>query len=529
MRDFARLFTAVDQSTKTTVKVAALAEFFRAADDADKLWCVALFSGRRPRRVITTTTLREWAAERAGIPLWLFEESYPVVGDLAETISLVLPPPTRQDDRPLHHWIARLAVLSKAGEPERKAGILAAWDSMDRTERLLFTKLLTGGFRVGVSQKLMTRALSQATGRDEAELTHRLMGAWTPETVSWQSLIEAPDPTADLSRPYPFYLAYQREESDDLGPASDWFAERKWDGIRGQLVLRGGGHHLWSRGEELMTDRFPEFACLCDWLPQGTVIDGEVLAFADERPLPFNALQKRIGRKTVPKRLLQESPVILMAYDLLEEHSTDIRPLPFTERRARLAALVAATPPEAPLRLSPDVSADDWETLAATRAESRDHASEGLMLKRRTSPYLAGRKKGDWWKWKVDPLTIDAVMIYAQSGSGRRANLFTDFTFAVRDGAALVPFTKAYSGLTDAEFRQITAWVRKNTLQRFGPVRQVTPEHVFEIAFEGIQESPRHKSGVALRFPRMARWRHDKPASEINTLDDLRDMLATWG
>ncbi|ROU03340.1 ATP-dependent DNA ligase [Histidinibacterium lentulum] len=529
MQDFARLFTALDQSTKTTVKVAALAEFFRTAEDADKLWCVALFSGRRPRRVITTTTLREWAAERAGIPLWLFEESYPVVGDLAETISLVLPPPDRTDDRPLNHWIARLAELSMAGEAERKSGILAAWDGMERTERLLFTKLLTGGFRLGVSQKLMTRALAQATGRDEAELTHRLMGAWTPGSVTWESLIEASDPTADLSRPYPFYLAYQREETDDLGPASDWFAERKWDGIRGQLVLRGGEHHLWSRGEELMTDRFPEFARLRDWLPPGTVIDGEVLAFAGERPLPFNALQKRIGRKTVPKKLLEESPVILMAYDLLEEHGTDIRPLPFTERRARLAALVATVPADAPVRLSADVSAEDWDVLAATRAESRDHAAEGLMLKRRSSPYLSGRKKGDWWKWKVDPLTIDAVMIYAQSGSGRRANLFTDFTFAVRDGADLVPFTKAYSGLTDAEFRQITAWVRKNTLQRFGPVRQVTPEHVFEIAFEGIQESPRHKSGVALRFPRMARWRRDKPASEINTLSDLREMLATYG
>lgn len=529
MKEFARLFTRIDQTTKTTNKVAALAEFFETAQDADKLWCVALFSGRRPRRVITTSVLREWAAERAGIPLWLFEESYPIVGDLAETISLVLPPTETHEERPLSGWIAELKRLSAADDETRKAGVIAAWNVLDRTERLLFTKLLTGGFRVGVSQKLMTRALAQATGQEEAVVTHKLMGGWTPETTTWEGLIESHDPTADLSRPYPFYLAYQVEETDDLGPASDWFAERKWDGIRGQLILRGGEHHLWSRGEELMTDRFPEFARLIDYLPEGTVIDGEVLAFDGERPLPFNSLQKRIGRKTVPKKLLTESPVVLMAYDLLEHEGEDQRDRAFYERRATLEALLAEAPPEAPVRLSPEVAAPDWETLAAERAKSREKNAEGLMLKRRQSPYLSGRKKGDWWKWKVDPLTIDAVLIYAQQGAGRRANLFTDFTFAVHDGDTLVPFTKAYSGLTDAEFRRITQWVRRNTQQRFGPVRQVTPEHVFEIAFEGIQESPRHKSGVALRFPRMARWRHDKPVSEANTLEDLKEMLRLYG
>jgi len=529
MRDFAALFTQLDQTTRTSLKVAAMAEYFRTARDDDKLWCIALFSGRRPKRAITTTVLRDWAAERAGMPLWLFEECYPIVGDLAETIALFLPEPTEVQERPLSDWIGEIKRLSALDETARKAGILAAWDSLDTTQRFLFTKLLTGGFRVGVSQKLMTRALAEATGQDEAALTHKLMGSWTPETTTWQTLIEAHDPTADLSRPYPFYLAYQLDDPADLGDPGDWFADRKWDGIRGQLILREGQHHLWSRGEELMTDRFPELAAALDYLPAGTVIDGEVLAFRDERPLPFNQLQKRIGRKTVPKKLLAEAPVVLMAYDLLEDGGVDIRARPFAERRARLAELLAQVPEAAPLRLSPEVPFDDNETLTAERARSRAEGAEGLMLKRRGSPYLSGRKKGDWWKWKVDPLTIDAVMIYAQQGHGRRANLFTDFTFAVRSGPDLVPFTKAYSGLTDAEFRQITAWVRKNTLQRFGPVRQVRPEHVFEIAFEGIQESPRHKSGVALRFPRMSRWRHDKPMDEINTLDDLKAMLATYG
>ncbi len=529
MRDFATLFTRIDESTKTTVKIAALADYFQTATPEDRLWTIALFTGRRPKRTITATRLREWAAEVAGLPDWLFEDSYSIVGDLAETIALVLPPATRQTDKSLAEWISYIRQLSTLDDDARKAGILAAWNGLPHTERFLFTKLLTGGFRIGVSAKLITRALAKATGQDEPALTHKLMGNWNPDTATWETLIDADDPTADLSRPYPFYLAYQLDSFDDLGAPSDWNAERKWDGIRGQLILRGGEHHLWSRGEDLMTARFPELAQLKDYLPDGTVIDGEVLAFQDETPLSFNALQKRIGRKTVPKKLLTEAPAIIMAYDLLEQDGKDIRDTPLAARRAALEQLVAKVPQTAPLRLSASVTFETWDDLAEARDASRSLNAEGLMLKRKDSPYLSGRKRGDWWKWKVDPLTIDAVMIYAQAGHGRRANLFTDYTFAVRDGNELVPFTKAYSGLTDAEFREITAWVRKNTLQRFGPVRQVPAEHVFEIAFEGIQESPRHKSGVALRFPRMLRWRKDKPVDEANTLDDLKEMLAMYG
>ncbi len=529
MKDFATLFTRIDESTKTTVKVAALADYFQTATPQDRLWTIALFTGRRPKRTITATRLRTWAAEVAGLPDWLFEESYSIVGDLAETISLVLPPARNITERTLTDWIAYIKSLSAREEDDRKAGILSAWDSMPNTERFLFTKLLTGGFRIGVSGKLITRALAKATGQPEPQLTHKLMGNWTPDTTTWDALIEADDPTADLSRPYPFYLAYQLDGFDDLGVPTDWNAERKWDGIRGQLILRGGEHHLWSRGEDLMTDRFPELAQLLDYLPEGTVIDGEVLAFAAEKPLSFNALQKRIGRKTVPKKLLTEAPVILMAYDLLEHQGDDIRNTPLKDRRAQLQSLIADVPATAPIRLSASVPFQTWQDLSAARDQSRALNAEGLMLKRLDSPYLAGRKRGDWWKWKIDPLTIDAVMIYAQAGHGRRANLFTDYTFAVRHGSDLVPFTKAYSGLTDKEFREITSWVRKNTLQRFGPVRQVPPEHVFEIAFEGIQASPRHKSGVALRFPRMLRWRRDKPVDEANTLDDLKELLATYG
>lgn len=532
MKRFAALFQALDQTTRTNAKVVALAEYFREASEEDKLWTIALFSGRRPKRAITVTRLREWAAEKADIPLWLFEESYPIVGDLAETIALVLPPPTQQGDYSLTDQIHEIRALAQVEDEVRKEAILAAWDRYATSERFVFNKLITGGFRMGISQKLMTRALSQATGIEEAELAHRLMGDWTPDSTSFERLILAPDPEADLSKPYPFYLAYQLDEPvESLGPPEDWAAEYKWDGIRGQVIVRGGQHFTWSRGEELMTDRFPELAALTDFLPQGTVIDGELLAWdhGQDTPQSFNALQKRIGRKTVPKKLLSEAPVVIRAYDLLEANGEDLRARPFSDRRALLYDLAAGIPPDVPLRLSPLLQFETWDSLADQRAKARDLGAEGVMLKRLDTPYRDGRRKGDWWKWKLDPLVIDAVMIYAQSGHGRRANLFTDFTFGVWNGNDLVPFTKAYSGLTDAEFREITAWVRKNTLERFGPVRSVKAEHVFEIAFEGIQESTRHKSGVALRFPRMSRWRKDKPVAEANTLDDLKAILAAYG
>ncbi len=525
MKRFAALFATLDATTGTTAKVVALADYFRTAPEADRVWTIALLSGRRPKRAVSAPELRDWAAAAAGLPLWLFEESYAVAGDLAETIALVLPPATGDDSRSLSDHMAALAALTDRPAEVRRAAILAAWDGLGPDERFLFNKLLTGGFRMGVSQGLMTRALAQATGMEEADLAHRLMGDWSPATLTFADLV-APDPAGNSARPYPFALAAPLEDAPDmLGPPADWLAEWKWDGIRSQLICRPGSHALWSRGEELITDRFPEFAGLADFLPPGTVIDGEVLAWGAGRPLPFAALQRRIGRKSVPRKLLAEAPARLIAYDLLEADGTDLRAEPLERRRARLAAILCALPPGLLLDLSPDLAFTDWSDLATLRRTAREARAEGVMLKRRSSPYHLGRKRGDWWKWKLDPFTVDAVMLYAQAGHGRRANLYTDFTFAVRDGEALVPFAKAYSGLTDAEFAQITDWVRKHTLERFGPVRRVPPELVFELAFEGIQASPRHKSGLALRFPRMLRWRHDKPVTEIDTLDSLRALL----
>lgn len=531
MKRFAALFNALDSTTKTGEKTAALAEYFRTAPAADRVWTIALLSGRRPKRVVNATALRLWAAEAADIPFWLFEDCYAVAGDLGETIARLLPPGAQGMGAGPDTGVSLDATLrgltALAGQPEaaRKDHVLRAWADFDGDARFLFNKLLTGGFRMGVSQGLMTRALAQATGVEEAVLAHRLMGAWDPATTPFGHLTQEGGGEA-AARPYPFALANPLEDTpESLGPVQDWLAEWKWDGIRGQLIVRKGAFALWSRGEELITDRFPEFAVLADFLPAGTVLDGEVLAWDNGAPLPFADLQKRIGRKTVPKKLLVEAPARMLAYDLLEDGGVDLRSAPLAHRRTRLAEIIAGLPPGLPLGLSPIVEAEDWAALAAARDTSRGRMAEGLMLKRLASAYQTGRKRGDWWKWKVDPFSVDAVMIYAQAGHGRRANLFTDFTFAVRDGDDLVPFAKAYSGLSDAEFAQITSWVQKHTLERFGPVRRVPPTLVFELAFEGIQESPRHKSGIALRFPRMLRWRRDKPVKEIDTLDSLRALL----
>ncbi len=524
MNRFAALFTALDSTTRTGEKTAALTAYFRTAPDPDKVWTTALLTGRRPRRAVTSTELRLWAAEAAGIPDWLFEESYTVVGDLAETIALVLPPAAGTATPGLAETITGLIRLTGQPADIRRAAVADAWTSLPPVERFLYNKLLTGGFRMGVAQGLLTRALAAATEVEEATLAHRLMGDWNPADTSFSALISGTE--GANARPYPFALASPLEEAaETLGPPADWIAEWKWDGIRGQLIHRPGAFALWSRGEELITDRFPEFAPLADFLPQGTVIDGEIVVWGMDAPLPFAALQKRIGRKTVPKKLLNESPARLLAYDLLEAGGKDLRATPLQERRARLAAMIADLPPSLPLALPPALTFTDWASLAATRATARAAQAEGLMLKRGLSPYHVGRKRGDWWKWKLDPYSIDAVMLYAQAGHGRRANLFTDFTFGIRDGNDLVPFTKAYSGLTDAEFAEITRWVQSHTLERFGPVRKVPADLVFEIAFEGIQQSTRHKSGIALRFPRMVRWRRDKGVADIDNIETLRALL----
>jgi DNA ligase 1 len=531
MRQFAALVTELGSATKTNDKREALSRYFTTAGDRDKVWVIALFSGRRPRRAISSGLLQTWCVETLNLPVWLFEECYHTVGDLAETIALLVPDTVGAATaaQPLYYYIEHLADLRTAPDEEKKTFVLDAWRAFNREERFVFNKLITGGFRIGVSQRLMVQALASAQHLEPDKLLHLISGNWNPAATTFDELVRESAAREDLSKPYPFYLAYALEEGpDSLGSPEDWQAEWKWDGIRGQLIHRGGQLFVWSRGEELLNGKFPEYEPLNTRLPDAIVLDGEILAFDQGLPLPFSSLQTRIGRKNVTRKVLQEAPVVFVAYDLLEYRGEDYRDRPMEERRAALEGIVeAANHPT--LRLSPVIDFHQWDDLASLRAGSRDQHAEGVMLKRKTSVYQTGRKRGDWWKWKIDPLTVDAVMVYAMKGHGRRSNLYTDYTFAVRSGEQLVTFTKAYSGLTDAEIAQVDAWVKQHAQEKFGPVRTVPPELVFEIGFEGIAASNRHKSGVALRFPRMLRWRKDKPVSEINTLEDLHALLKQYG
>ena len=537
MKAFAQLFTSLDETNKTNEKVRVLKEYFTNVTDEDKIQTLALFTGRKPKRQINSTLIKTWAMEMANIPQWLFEESYQVVGDLGETIALLLPKGDETQNKPLTKWIAEINSLSKLSEEEKKQWLLSSWISMDQQERFVFNKIMTGSFRVGVSQNLIVKALSDLSGLETSVLTHRIMGNWDPATFNFSQLIQAEDGSEDISRPYPFYLAYAIQETSSqsktagevetaLGNTSNWQAEWKWDGIRAQAIKRNGEIFIWSRGEDLATDKFPELHPFLSALPDGTVLDGEAICFADNCPLPFSVLQTRIGRKNLTKKILTESPMAFIAYDILEHEGNDIRHLPLEERRILLEHLHHESTYQDIFRLSPIVDFASWGELFELRKRSREEYAEGFMLKKRDSSYLVGRKRGDWWKWKVDPLSIDAVMIYAQKGHGRRADLYTDYTFAVWDQDKLVPFAKAYSGLTDKEINQVDYFVKRNTLEKFGPVRTVKPQLVFEIGFEGINRSSRHKSGVALRFPRILRWRQDKKIEEADTIETLKEFLA---
>jgi DNA ligase-1 len=526
LKRFSELIQQLETSNKTNDKIAALVDYFSNADDRDKTYVIAMFTGKKPKRPVNTALLRTWGTELSGIPPWLFQESYSSVGDLSETIALVLPPPGQVTDRKLHEWITDLAALNGKTDEEKKAFILNAWNSLDTPQRFIFNKLISGNFRIGVSHKMLVNALAKQSDTNSNKIMHSIMGKWQPEETTYEALIEGAHVNTDNSWPYPFCLAYALEmQPEELGAESDWQAEWKWDGIRGQIVKRNGELFIWSRGEELVTDQFPELHFLKDELEDGTVLDGEILSIKDGNVQVFSILQQRLNRKTINKSQLNDAPVGFYIYDLLEYQTQDIREKTMAERRALLEDIVSALQTKDVALLSPVIEFNTWDELAETRQRSRDMNSEGIMLKRLDSLYHSGRKRGDWWKWKINPYTVDTVLIYAQKGSGRRANFYTDYTFAVRDGEKLITVAKAYSGLTDKEIKEVDAFVKRNAVEKFGPVRTVKPELVFEIAFEGIAESKRHKAGLALRFPRILRWRKDKKAEEINTLEDLRQLL----
>lgn len=526
MKRFTELIRQLEMSNKTNDKISALVDYFTEADDLDKPYVIAMFTGKRPKRPVSTALIRQWAIELSGIPEWLFAESYHNVGDLSETIALVLPEAQHKTNRKLHEWIRDLSALNGKTDEEKKEFIINAWNSLETPERFIFNKLISGNFRIGVSNKMLVNALAKQSDMESNKVMHSIMGKWQPWEISYEDLMAGAHVNTDSSWPYPFCLAYALEaEPSSLGAVTEWQAEWKWDGIRGQIVKRNGELFIWSRGEELVTEQFPELHFLAEELLDGTVLDGEILSVKDGNVQAFSVLQQRLNRKTINKSQLSDAPIGFYTYDLLEYKGRDLREETLEKRRALLVKTISGLKTQHIAVLSPVVSFKDWEDLAEQRKGSREINSEGIMLKKLDSLYHSGRKRGDWWKWKVNPYTVDTVMIYAQKGSGRRANFFTDYTFAVRDGDQLITVAKAYSGLTDKEIKEVNSFVVKNAIEKFGPVRTVKPELVFEIAFEGIAESKRHKAGLALRFPRIARWRKDKKANEINTLDDLRQLL----
>ncbi len=541
MKIFTEVFIKMDQTTSSNSKVAALREYFETTPAEDAVWALYFLTGGKVSRVAPTRDLRSWMSKATGLPLWLVEDCYDRVGDLAETLALLMPDPDqskRQDLSLSQLVLEKLQPLRKMEESQKERELISIWQSLRYSERFVWNKLITGGFRVGVARKLVVRALSRAFELPEAELAHRMTGFWDPTPAEFER-ITAPvgSSESEVTRPYPFYLAYPLEKDPaELGSGSDWSAEWKWDGIRAQLIRRQGQTLIWSRGEDLVTDTFPEIAQAAGLLPDGIVMDGEIIAWKDEAPLEFGELQRRLGRKKVSAKMQATVPVIFLAYDLLELEGLDHRQQVFDQRRSDLERTVqlwklnqglALDDVSERIRISPVVKFKDWEELAKRREESRERRVEGLMLKRRDSVYEVGRKKGAWWKWKVEPFTVDAVLIYAQRGHGRRSGLFTDYTFAVWNDGELAPIAKAYSGLKDEEIKEVDQRIRKSTKERFGPVHSVEPSMVFEIAFEGIRSSTRHKAGLALRFPRMKRWRTDKKIEEANTLQDLHDLLTT--
>jgi DNA ligase-1 len=526
MKRFARLYDAIDGTTSTNAKVAAMVQYFAEAPAADAAWAIFFLTGRRLKRLVPSASIRDWTLAATGLDAWLLEESYAVVGDGAETATLILDQIAveRGEEAPLAEWIeARILPLRDVDPAAQYARVSTWWTALDRSQRFMLLKILTGELRVGVSHTLVVRALAQVAGLPVTTIAARMMGDWTP-SADWLAGLLAQERTDDdRSRPYPFFLASPLDGSvEALGSRDDWMVEWKWDGIRAQLVRRAGAVHLWSRGEELITHRFPEISAAATRLGDGTVLDGEVLAFDGERPLPFSALQQRIGRQKQVAQMARAVPVVFMAYDLLEDEGIDRRAQPLDERRALLERRIGGS---GVLRTSEVIDDASWEALAELRAQSRARGVEGLMLKRRSSPYGVGRRRGDWWKWKIDPYTIDAVLIYAQPGSGRRASLLTDYTFGVWHEGELIPIAKAYSGLSNEEIAELDKWIRRHTRERFGPVRHVEPLHVFEIGFEGIAASTRHRSGIALRFPRMLRWRTDKNPEDADTLEHVQRIL----
>ncbi|XGV99819.1 MAG: ATP-dependent DNA ligase [Leptolyngbya sp. BL-A-14] len=534
MKRFTQLFQQVDATTSTNEKVKALQHYFRDEEPANAVWALYLLLSKTRKRLITSRVLRDVFLQISDIPEWLFEDCYAQVGDTAEAIALLLRDTPFEAQTaspiPLYMWMETIIPTVKTLDSDEALRdlIVSWWSSLTEFEVFILNKVLTGAFRVGVSEKLVIKALAAAFNLSEAVLAHRLMGDFSPTVEFYDALITEESETDGkqiLTGPYPFFLASSFEDARlQEAELSHCQAEWKWDGIRAQIIHRPDQFAIWSRGEDLITHQFPEFVAPIQQLPEGVVLDGEILCWEDDRPQNFSYLQKRLGRKRVTQKVIDENPAHFIAYDLLEDNGQDIRSHPLRDRRQRLTTLLATADPKW-LSLSKAMPFQSLDELKQLRDQAREHSAEGLMIKAIDSPYLVGRKRGYWWKYKLDPMTLDAVLIYAQAGTGKRANLFTDYTFALWNGDELTPFAKAYSGLDNKEIDELDKWIRRHTVEKFGPVRSVEPIYVFEIGFEGIAESKRHKSGISVRFPRILRWRKDKPVKEADTIQAAFALL----
>ena len=541
MKDFSALVRRVDQTTKTSLRLEALVQYFSACSDSDKVWCIALFTKNTRKRPMSSQRLREIASDIVNLPPWLIDESKSIVGDTAETLALLLPDPIERSHKTLSEWMVWLEDLKTLKEePARQEhAIKDAWKSLNAEERFVFNKLITGGFRLGIASRTVIKALAKDQECEEGQIALALSGQWDPTQLTFKELM-ARGQGSDLSIPYPFYLAYpiptdpkandkdQQQALKELGAITDYQIEWKWDGIRGQLIRRKGKVFLWSRGSELISDSFPELIRAGESFNEDVVLDGEIVAYTDSIE-PFEQLQRRLGRKQPSKNMLQKVPVRFIAYDILERDGKDLRKETLKSRRSHLEQFMHQHPLDK-VMISDAINVNSWSHLVDLHKLSRQHRAEGFMIKANESQYREGRKRGDWWKWKVNPMTVDAVLLYANRGSGRRANLYSDYTFAVwssddKNTRTLLPFAKAYSGLTDKEITEVDKFVKKNTKERFGPVRSVIPQLVMEIGFEDIRRSTRHKSGFAVRFPRILRWRKDKPLEDIDSMDRLQYLL----
>jgi len=528
MKLFNQLFLNIENTTSPTSKIDLLSAYFKKSLQSDILWAIALFTGKRPKRIIKTSQLKIWATQEAKIPLWLFEETNNIVGDLTETITKIIPKinTKNQPEKTLTEWTNYIQSLSKMDDKRKEKSIKFAWSTLNSSDRFLFNKLITGGFRVSISQKTIVLALAKYLDIEEHIIAYKLLGNWTPDKTTFDQLLLSVDPTAQSSKPYPFYFPHQLNiELEQIRDLKDWYAEYKWDGIRGQLIKRNNNIYLWSREEELITHQFPEFSSLLS-IEEDFVIDGEILVYKENKIQNFNALQKRLGKNSPSKKFISEYPAIIMAYDILELNDIDIRQLPQSKRHEKLHNLYHQNKNILEWIFSDILKFKSWDELFNLRKNAKTFNAEGLILKSKKGVYKTGRKKGDWFKWKQDPFTIDAVMLYTQRGRERRSTLFSDFTFAVKNGDKLVPIAKAYTGLTDAEFIEISKFVKQNTIEKFGPVSSIKPELVFEISFEAVFDSPRHKSGVSLHFPKIVRWRKDKMVNDINTLDEVKNFIS---